>query len=98
MPHFFLPSLFHRLRDEHPRDKKEPPSAQVVSKNDYEEMVKGDIQALINASPLPTHVNTGAARDGLTLSDFPHVEESVLNYGLQDLGGLTLAPEMAADW
>jgi type VI secretion system protein ImpF len=103
MPFFYLPSLFDRLVDEHPRQKTEAPNERAMDLRAYRAMVERDLELLLNASPLPKQLHgsapraPGADRNGLAVSDFPLVQKSVVNYGLRDLSGVALTHELTSE-
>src|ERR1700736_3310509 len=81
------PSLFERLIDFAPEQRREAMSEQVLSMSRYREGVIRDLEWLLN---------TGAHLPSEGLEEFPHVERSVFNYGKRDLEGVamsTLRPE-----
>ncbi|MDX1947499.1 MAG: type VI secretion system baseplate subunit TssE [Pirellulaceae bacterium] len=74
------PSLLDRLTDDEPLASQEPRSRRVLSIQRLRESVLRDLGWLLNT--------TNMADD--TLADrMPNVAQSVLNYGLPDLAGLT---------
>lgn len=101
MPFFYLPSLFDRLVDEHPRNKTEALNERAMDLRAYRAMVERDLELLLNASPLPRQLHgshsSGADRTGVAISDFPLAQKSVINYGLRDLSGLALTHELTAE-
>ncbi len=74
------PALLDRLRDDHPETEREPLNARVVTVEQLREAVIRDLSWLLNTASL------GSVED---ISSYPHVENSVLNYGLSDLAGST---------
>jgi type VI secretion system protein ImpF len=76
------PALLDRLRDDHPENKREPVGARVMTVDQLREAVIRDLSWLLNTSSL------GTVED---IREFPHVENSVLNYGLADLAGSTVS-------
>jgi type VI secretion system protein ImpF len=73
------PSLLDRLTDEAPHNDKESRSQRVISLERLRDCVLRDLEWLLN---------TGNLRQLQDLSDFPAVEQSVLNYGVDDLSGV----------
>ena len=76
------PSLLDRLTDDEPYKQEESREQRVLSWQRLREVVRRDLAWLFNTT------NLEAAQD---LSDYPHVAQSVLNYGLPDLAGRTTA-------
>jgi type VI secretion system protein ImpF len=74
------PALLDRLRDDHPEKNREPVGARVMTVDQLREAVIRDLGWLLNTSSL------GSVED---LESYPHVKNSVLNYGLIDLAGST---------
>jgi type VI secretion system protein ImpF len=74
------PSLLDRLRDDNPERKTEPLSARSMTVGELREYVRRDLALLFNT----THF--AAVAD---LSQYPEVEETVLNFGIPDLSGRT---------
>ena len=74
------PSLLDRLTDDEPLQSQEPRSRRVLSIQRLRESVLRDLGWLLNT--------TNMADDTLA-ERYPKVAESVLNYGLPDLAGLT---------
>lgn len=76
------PCLFDRLIDEDPLNKQESRVARVISLSDYRTAVLRDLAWLLNAS---SHI------DGEELSEFPHVESSVFNFGKPSISGVAIS-------
>lgn len=76
------PSLLDRLTDEEPDKKKEARSQRVLSLKKLRESIKRDLAWLLNAA------NLASTED---LEAYPEVAHSVLNYGMPDLAGHTVA-------
>lgn len=74
------PSLLDRLRQRPSGSRR----AASMSGADLRQSVLRDLGQLLN---------TTALSDALDLSAYPHVERSVLNYGLSELAGATPGPE-----
>lgn len=74
------PSLLDRLTDNEPAKKEESRAQRVLSMKKLREGVIRDLLSLLNTTKLDV------ARD---LSAYPAVRESVLNYGVPDLAGVT---------
>ncbi len=74
------PALLDRLRDDDPQSAVEAPEQRVLSRARLREAVLRDLSWLFNATRLATEV---------PLDDYPQVAQSVLNYGLPSLSGLT---------
>lgn len=75
------PSLLDRLTDDAPKKDKESRSQRVLSLNRIRESVMRDLAWLMNTGNL----------DGIEdLTPYPEVANSVLNYGMPDLAGLTV--------
>ncbi|MDB4982870.1 MAG: type secretion system lysozyme-related protein [Myxococcales bacterium] len=76
------PSLLDRLTDDDPASKVESRDKRVLSPARLRECVRRDLTWLLNT----THLQAVQPLD-----DYPTVAGSVLNYGMQDLTGLTLS-------
>jgi type VI secretion system protein ImpF len=76
------PALLDRLTDLEPDVRVESRDKRVISLRRLREFVLRDLAWLLNTSPL------GQVQD---LSAHPLTEDSVLNYGLRDLAGVTLS-------
>ncbi len=74
------PSLLDRLTDDDPGNSKESSDKRVLSTRQLRECIKRDLASLLNASCLS---------DVQDLSDYPFVEQSVINYGTPDVTGLS---------
>jgi len=83
------PCLLDRLTDEEPEATKEGRDQRVVSLRRYRQAVLRDLEMLLNSRMYPP---------GAEVYDFPKVEESVLNYGIPDLTGLTVSLIGAAEF
>ncbi len=75
-----LPSLLDRLTDDEPGKQQESRQRRAISIRQYRDEVIRDLDWLLNSG------NLGATED---LENYPLVAESVLNYGMPDLTGLT---------
>lgn len=76
------PALLDRLTDHDPEQKIESRDRRVISLQRLRECIRRDLAWLLNCGRLETV---------LELDDYPEVAKSVLNYGIPDLSGLTLA-------
>ncbi len=76
------PSLLDRLTDEEPDRKVESREQRVLSVQRLKAALLRDLVWLLN---------TGRLESVQELEDFPEVRCSVLNYGIPDLAGLTIA-------
>ena len=76
------PSLLDRLTDHDPTNPKESRDRRVMSLHEIREAVQRDLASLMNASALSTTED---------LDDYPEVSNSVINYGIPDLAGMTVA-------
>ena len=74
------PSLLDRLTDNEPEKSKESRDKRVLSMSELRKCVVRDLEWLFNA---------GSLASVLDLSEHPQVADSVVNYGLPDLAGLT---------
>ena len=74
------PSLLDRLTDDEPEKKHESRDQRVLSVRRLRECIKRDLTWLLN---------TGSLSDVEDLSAYPLVAQSVLNYGMPDLTGIT---------
>jgi len=82
------PCLLDRLMDDEPRSKEESREQRVVSLRQYHQGVLRDLHWLLNSSSHPPNDH---------LDEFPEVSRSVLNYGIQDLCGVTGSDLKAAE-
>ncbi len=76
------PSLLDRLTDDDPGRRTEAAERNVISSSRLREIVLRDVSWLLGTGNLAT------SKD---LSQWPEVVKSVVNYGLPDLSGLTIA-------
>ncbi len=76
------PALLDRLTDDDPGSRTESRDKRVISMARLRECVLRDLVWLLNTTPLA---------HSLDLSALPAVRESTLDYGLQDLAGVTLS-------
>jgi len=76
------PSLLDRLTDNEPHSQQEPRDKRVLSMHRLRESVLRDVSWLLNADSMESVVD---------LSAYPEVAKSVLNYGIKDLSGRTIA-------
>lgn len=76
------PSLLDRLIDLDPANQAESRERWVLSTHRLKAAVLRDLTWLLNTSRLETTED---------LEDYPHVRNSVLNYGVEDLAGLAVA-------
>jgi type VI secretion system protein ImpF len=74
------PALLDRLRDDDPGNPFEPPEQRVVDRGRLRAAVLRDLSWLFNATRLSV---------AESLEAYPQVQQSVLNYGLPSLSGLT---------
>lgn len=74
------PSLLDRLADDEPEKKVESRDKRVLSLAKLRKSVNRDLGWLLN---------TGCLEAILDLGDYPHVRQSVLNFGIPDLTGTT---------
>ena len=87
-PHERLqPALLDRLADDHPDKTREPRERQVISLQKLRECIIRDLTWLLN---------TGNLSQVEDLEDYPHVESSVLNYGIPDLAGQNVSNQDVA--
>ncbi|MFT5423229.1 MAG: type VI secretion system protein ImpF [Phycisphaerales bacterium] len=82
------PSLLDRLTDEEPGKQVESRENRVLSFNRLREAVIRDLTWLLNSNNLES---TGM------LEGYPHASESVINYGLRDMTGVTESSVDALD-
>lgn len=75
------PSLLDRLTDDEPDKREESREQRVLSMRKLRQSVLRDLAWLMNARSLDTYMD---------LQNYPHVANSVLNYGIGDLSGKTL--------
>jgi type VI secretion system protein ImpF len=76
------PALLDRLTDEEPQSRVESREKRVISVRRLRECVLRDLQWLLNTDPMS---------QGEDIADFPQVRDSVLDFGLKDLAGVTLS-------
>ena len=76
------PSLLDRLADDEPGAAVEPRERRVLSLRSLRQSVLRDLAWLLNTTNLLSVTS---------LPNLPHVAGSVLNYGMPDLSGVTLA-------
>lgn len=76
------PSLLDRLADDEPTKTVESREQRVLSLTRLRQSVNRDLKWLLN---------TGCLETIQDLDDFPHVRQSVLNYGIPDLTGTTVS-------
>lgn len=76
------PSLLDRLTDDEPHSPHEARDKRVLSMHKLKQSVLRDISWLLNADSFESVVD---------LTDYPEVAKSVLNYGIKDLAGRTIA-------
>ena len=76
------PSLLDRLTDDDPHSRQESRGDRVISMRQLRDSVLRDLGWLMNTS------NLTSVHD---LASFPEVAESVVNYGVPDLTGLTVS-------
>jgi len=76
------PSLLDRLTDEAPLEKEEVRSRRVISLARMRQLVRRDLGWLLNAGQMEPLED---------LSDYPEVQQSVLNFGIPDLSGTAVA-------
>lgn len=82
------PSLLDRLTDDEPHNQVESRDKRVLSMSKLRQSVLRDISWLLNTDSMESVVD---------LEDYPEVAKSVLNYGIQDLAGRTLAGSNTAE-
>lgn len=76
------PSLLDRLTDDEPHTQQESREKRVLSMYKLRQSVLRDISWLLNTDSFESVVD---------LTDYPEVAKSVLNYGIRDLAGRTVA-------
>lgn len=76
------PSLLDRLTDNAPDSKTESRDVRVLSMRRLRHAVLRDLGSLLNTGHLETTED---------LEDYPQVRDSVLNYGMPDIAGLTVS-------
>jgi type VI secretion system protein ImpF len=76
------PALLDRLTDAQPQSRIEARDQRVISMRRLREFVLRDLAWLLNTTPL------SQTQD---LSDYPAARESVIDYGIRDLAGVTLS-------
>lgn len=76
------PSLLDRLTDDEPDQQEESRDRRVLSMSQLRQSVLRDVGWLLNTRSLESVRNLG---------DYPETTASVLNYGIRDLSGATVA-------
>jgi len=76
------PALLDRLTDDQPHSKVESRDLRVVSMRRLRDYVLRDLAWLLNTTPLSQTED---------LTEFPLARESVIDYGMRDLAGVTLS-------
>jgi type VI secretion system protein ImpF len=76
-----VPSVLDRLVDLEPRISTEPPTSRPRSLAQLKESVKRDLEWLLNSKRTPEPVPPG----------LPHLEQSLLTFGMPDLSALSLS-------
>lgn len=76
------PALLDRLTDEEPDAKLESRDKRVISNRRLREYLLRDLAWLLNTTPLSQTDD---------LSEFPQVKQSVIDYGITDMAGVTLS-------
>ncbi len=76
------PALLDRLTDDESDQKVEARDKRVISMRRLRECVLRDLSWLLNTSPLSQTED---------LTDYPFAKQSVLDYGIADLAGITLS-------
>ena len=76
------PSLLDRLTDDNPDQSREPRAGRDFSADKLREVVARDLSWLMNTTQLSVTQE---------LTDYPLVEQSVLNYGVPDLAGKNIS-------
>lgn len=78
----FLPTLFERLRDDHPHRSQEADPLRRWSVDELKESVARDLESLLNSR---------AALFSDSFDNFPESHRSIASYGMGDFVGLSLA-------
>lgn len=76
------PSLLDRLTDDHPERQSESRDRRVLSPAQLRDSVRRDLAWLLNTTRLTALQ---------PLDDYPFVEHSVVNFGIEDLAGKTIS-------
>lgn len=74
----YLPTLFHRLMDDAPQQRKEAPSAYAPTRRQIRDMVQRDLVYLLN---------TANQQDRIDVRRHPAVVSATVNYGVPPLTG-----------
>lgn len=74
----YLPTLFHRLMDDAPQQRREAPSAYAPTRRQIRDMVQRDLVYLLN---------TANQQDRINLRRHPEVVTATVNYGVPPLTG-----------
>lgn len=83
-----LPTLFDRLRDEHPGRKTESPSDYTASASQIRDIIQRDLTYLLN---------TTNAEDLIDRDRYPDAAASTVNFGVRPLAGSYLSTRKWAD-
>ncbi|WP_219210051.1 type VI secretion system baseplate subunit TssE [Variovorax boronicumulans] len=83
-----LPTLFDRLRDEHPARKSELPSEYTANAAQVRDIIQRDLAFLLN---------TTNAEDLIDRERYPDAAASSINFGVQPLAGSYLSERRWAD-
>ncbi len=98
MPEFCLPSVLDRLEDKKPGNPDETWDGRGLNLREYRAIVERDLERLLNATALPQHEHWAVNRDSAVgLESFPLVEQSVLNFGLEEPGELAPLKDLSLD-
>lgn len=76
------PSLLDRLTDYEPEEREESRYKRIISEQQWYQLVRRDLAWLFNTSKLEAITD---------LSDYPEVQNSVLNYGTDEMTGISIA-------
>lgn len=85
------PSLLDRLTDLDPASSREPLEDKVLNKQQLRAAVLRDLSFLFNTTRLEPDPLRGDPREVAMWKDAPHARNSMLNYGIPALSGITLS-------
>jgi type VI secretion system protein ImpF len=85
-----LPCLFDRLIDEYPDSLEDRDHRRAINLQDYRAGVLRDLGWLLNSFRHPPE-KSGTEILGDRFRDYPEVASSVLNYGIRDIGGISVS-------
>lgn len=85
------PSLLDRLTDHDASSGKEPLDAKVLNKQQLRAAVLRDLSFLFNTTRAEPDPERGDPRETAVWKEVPHARNSVLNYGIPALSGISMS-------